>query len=91
MTKKKFKVLYKEQKGTMSSLSHCNCCLVSAISYKGFLWNLWASELKGMTFIDTQLYFHQMTGMKHFILADIMKNIFLLHYQQDRKMLRLRS
>lgn len=35
---------------------------------------------------------HQMIGMKHFILATvIMKSIFLLHYQEDRKMLSLRS
>ena len=33
-----------------------------------------------------------MIGMKHFILATvIMKSIFLLHYQEDRKMLSLRS
>lgn len=50
-----------------------------AISQKIFLWSLRASELMGMAFIDRQLYIHQMTSIKNFILAaDLMKSIWLL-------------
>ena len=60
----------------MTTLCHCKCHLMSANNQKSFLWSMWPSKLKGMVFISTQLYFHQIISVEHFILAmAVMKNI----------------
>lgn len=93
LTKNKFKVEYdKEQKGAVSAIAGVQGFLVTAIGQKIYIWQLKEGGLRGVAFIDAQIYVHSICTIKSLILiGDVYKSITLLRYQEDMKVLSLVS
>ncbi|KAK3085849.1 hypothetical protein FSP39_009622 [Pinctada imbricata] len=93
LTKHKIKTIYeKEQKGPVTAVAHINGLLITAIGQKIYIWQLKDNDLMGVAFIDTHIFIHNLTVIKHIILAaDIQKSITLYQYQQQYKVLSIVS
>ncbi|KAF6036416.1 Cpsf160 [Bugula neritina] len=89
LTKNKLKEIYsKDQKGPVTAVTHVEGMLIAAIGQKIYVFELKDGELCGASFIDTQLYIHQMVSIKNLILiADIQMSVSVLRYQPDHRVL----
>lgn len=62
--------------------------LVGAVGQKVYIWQYQNNTLKGIAFVDIQIYCHRMITMKNYILiGDVHKSIALLRYQEDMRVL----
>ena len=78
----------KEQKGPITAISSVNGNLVATVGQKIYVFQFKDKDLFGMAFIDSQVYIHQLVTLKNFILvADIMKSVDLLQFQEDYRTL----
>ncbi|QQP56975.1 Uncharacterized protein FKW44_001820, partial [Caligus rogercresseyi] len=88
----KIKTVYdKEQKGPITAISS-----VMDSSWqpwdKIYIFQFKNKDLYGVAFIDSQIYIHQLACLKNFILvADVMKSVDLLQFQQDYRTLSIIS
>ncbi|KAL5021878.1 hypothetical protein ScPMuIL_001033 [Solemya velum] len=87
------KVIYdKEQTGPVTAVAGVNGLLVSATGQKIYIWELKDNDLKGVAFIDTQIYIVSLSTIKSLIMAgDVLKSISLFRYQEDLRVLSLVS
>lgn len=66
--------------------------MLSAIGQKVYIWQLKDNDLVGVAFIDTQIYIHTAISLKNLIIvADVLKSISLLRYQESSRTLSLVS
>ncbi len=89
LTKNRIKTVYdKEQKGPITAIGAVNGFLVAAVGQKIYIFQFKNKDLFGVAFIDSQIYVHQLSTLKNFILVgDVMKSVDLLQFQQDYRTL----
>jgi cleavage and polyadenylation specificity factor subunit 1 len=77
----------------VTTLEHVDGLLLTAVGQKVYVWDFkGGKDLIGIAFIDTQLYIHTAVSLKNFVLvADIMKSVSLLRYQEEHKSISLIS
>lgn len=62
------------------------------MAQKVYIWQFKDNDLQGISFLDMQMYIHQMVSIRNIALtADVYQSISLLRYQQNSKALSLAS
>lgn len=89
LTKNKLKIEYnREQKGGVSAVAGVHGLLVTAIGQKIYIWQMKDGDLKGVAFIDAQIYAHSIVVVKSLLfVGDAFKSVTLYRYQEDMKVL----
>lgn len=78
----------REEKGPVTAIDSILGYLVAAVGQKVYIWQYQNNSLKGIAFVDIQIYCHRMVTMKNYILiGDVHKSIALLRYQEDMRVL----
>ncbi|CAF4274067.1 unnamed protein product, partial [Rotaria magnacalcarata] len=89
LTKHKLKTVHdREEKGPVTAVDSILGYLVAAVGQKVYIWQYQNNSLKGIAFVDIQIYCHRMVTMKNYILiGDVHKSIALLRYQENMRVL----
>lgn len=89
LTKHKIKIVHdREEKGPVTAIDSILGYLVAAVGQKVYIWQYQNNSLKGIAFVDIQIYCHRMVTIKNYILiGDVHKSIALLRYQEDMRVL----
>lgn len=78
----------REEKGPVTAVDSILGYLVAAVGQKVYIWQYQNNSLKGIAFVDIQIYCHRMVTIKNYILiGDVHKSIALLRYQEDMRVL----
>ncbi|KAL7674120.1 hypothetical protein ACOME3_000400 [Neoechinorhynchus agilis] len=89
LSRYKLKIVHdREERGAVTVIDSVSGYLIAAVGQKMFLWKLADNELVGIAFLDVSVYIHRLSVVRNIIIAlDIVKGVYLLHFQTEVKVL----